>query len=63
LHREIAEVSAQLSYDEVKATIQKQTGVTVPKRQFEECVRRAARDVESFYLETISLKIRDFRKG
>lgn len=49
LHREIAEVSAQLSYDEVKATIQKQTGVTVPKRQLEECVRRAARDFESFY--------------
>ena len=49
LHREIADLVAQLSYDEVKATIQKQTGVTVPKRQLEECAHRAARDFELFY--------------
>jgi len=49
LHREIADTAAQVSYDEMKATIQKQTGVTVPKRQLEECVARAALDFESFY--------------
>jgi hypothetical protein len=49
LHHEIADLVAQLSYDEVKAAIQKQTGVTVPKRQIEECVNRAAQDFELFY--------------
>jgi hypothetical protein len=49
LHREIADAVAQVSYDEVKATIEKQTGVTVPKRQLEECVHRAAQDFELFY--------------
>lgn len=49
MHREIAETVAQVSYDELKATMQKQTGVTVPKRQLEECVQRAAQDFELFY--------------
>jgi hypothetical protein len=49
LHREIADTVAQVSYDELKATIKKQTGVTVPKRQLEECVQRAAWDFEPFY--------------
>jgi hypothetical protein len=49
MQREIAGVAAQLSYDEVKATIQKQTGVTVHKRQLEECVRRVSQDFELFY--------------
>jgi hypothetical protein len=32
MHREIADAAAQVSYDEVKATMQKQTGVTISKR-------------------------------
>lgn len=54
MHREIADVASQMSYDEVKATIEKQTGVTVPKRQIEECVHRAAQDFESFYQQQSS---------
>ena len=49
MQREIADVAAQVSYDEVKATIKKQTSVTVPKRQLEECVQQAAQDFELFY--------------
>lgn len=49
LHREIADVVAELSYDKVEATIQKQTGITVHKRQLEECVHWAAQDFELFY--------------
>jgi hypothetical protein len=61
MHREIADAAAQLSYDEVKATIQKQTGVRVPKRQLEECVRRAAQDFELFYQQRRVATSREFK--
>lgn len=49
LHRQIAEAASKESYDEVKVTIRQQTGVTVAKRQLEQCVGRAAQDFELFY--------------
>jgi hypothetical protein len=49
LQRQIAEASAQLSFDEVLASTHNQTGVKVPKRQVEEIARQAARDFDEFY--------------
>lgn len=49
LQRQTAEASAKESFDEVVTSIRNQTGVSVPKRQVEEAVRRAAQDFESFY--------------
>ena len=48
LQRRNAEAAAKESFDEVVASIHQQTGQTIPKRQAEECTRRAAQDFELF---------------
>ncbi len=49
LQRRVAEEAAKNSFDEVVETIAKTTGGSVPKRQAEEVVQRAARDFDAFY--------------
>lgn len=61
LHRQIAETASKESYDEVASTIRRQTGVTVPKRQLEQCVGRAAQDFESFYEQQRAAKPREVK--
>lgn len=49
LRRRAAEEVAKGSYDEAVATLARATGTTVPKRQIEELVVRAAQDFDAFY--------------
>jgi hypothetical protein len=49
LRRIVAEESAKSSFDEVVELIEKRTGASVPKRQVEELVVRAAQDFDQFY--------------
>jgi hypothetical protein len=49
LRRRVAETTAAQSYDEVMTAINKQTGVSLPKRQCRELAERAAQDFELFY--------------
>jgi hypothetical protein len=45
----VAQAAAQVSFDEVVAQMEHQTGAHVPKRQVEELVQRAAQDFTAFY--------------
>ncbi len=49
MRRRVAEEAAKSSFDETHASIRKNTGGHVPKRQLEELVVRAARDFDAFY--------------
>ena len=49
LRRRAAEEAAKVSFDETVASLAKQTGTAVPKRQVEELVVRAAQDFDAFY--------------
>jgi hypothetical protein len=49
LRRTVAIEAAKVSFDEVVAAVERSTGVTVPKRQAEQLVRRAAVDFDAFY--------------
>lgn len=49
LRRRVAEEAAKSSFDETLASIGKNTGGHVPKRQIEQLVMRAARDFDAFY--------------
>jgi len=49
LRRRVAEEAAKTSFDEVAASIKRNTGGPVPKRQLEELTARAAQDFDAFY--------------
>ena len=49
LTRLLAQQAAQVSFEKAIDFVAQTTGVTVPKRQAEELVRRAAQDFEAFY--------------
>lgn len=49
LRRKVALEAAKVSFDEVVASVERSTGVTVPKRQAEQLARRAAVDFNAFY--------------
>lgn len=49
LRRRAAEEAAKGSYDETVASVARNTGTAVPKRQVEELVSRAAMDFDAFY--------------
>lgn len=49
LRRRVAEEAAKTSFDEVVASIDRNTGGDVPKRQIEELTARAAQDFDAFY--------------
>ena len=53
LRRVVAEESAKSSFDEVVELIAKRTGASVPKRQVEELVVRAAQDFDLFYRDRL----------
>ncbi len=50
LRRLVASEAAKVSFDEVVAAVKTATGVDIPKRQVEELARRAAQDMEAFYV-------------
>lgn len=62
LRRRSAEAASKESYGEVTDSIEKQTGVAIPKRQVEELARRAAQDFESFYRQQRSQNAREVKK-
>lgn len=62
LRRRSAEATAKESYDEVTSSIEKQTGVAIPKRQVEELASRAAQDFDSFYQRQRSQSAREVKK-
>ncbi len=49
LRRRAAETAAQTSFDEVVSSLERSTGVRVPKRQAEQLITRAAQDFDTFY--------------
>lgn len=49
LRRKVALEAAKVSFDEVVASVERSTGVTVPKRQAEQLAQRAAVDFDAFY--------------
>ena len=49
LRRKVALEAAKVSFDEVVASVERNTGVKVPKRQAEQLARRAAVDFDAFY--------------
>jgi hypothetical protein len=51
VRRRAAIEAAQSSFDEGAKTLEMYTGAHVPKRQFEELVKRAAQDFEAFYAQ------------
>jgi len=51
VRRRVAIEAAKGSFDEGVKTLERYTGAHVPKRQFEELVKRAARDFEEFYAQ------------
>lgn len=53
LQRMAAEESAKSSFDEVVELIEKRTGASLPKRQVEEAVVRAAQDFDLFYRDRL----------
>lgn len=62
LRRRSAEATAKESYDEVAVSIEKQTGVVIPKRQVEELASRAAHDFDLFYRQQRSQNAREVKK-
>ena len=59
LRRKVAIEAAKVSFDEVVAAVERDTGVTVPKRQVEQLARRAAIDFDAFYEQRTHDKIAD----
>jgi hypothetical protein len=57
LRRKIALEAAKVSFDEVVASVENNTGVTVPKRQVEQLAKRAATDFDAFYEQRIHDKV------
>ena len=51
VRRRVAIEASKSSFDEGVKTLEMYTGAHVPKRQFEELVKRAARDFEAFYAQ------------
>jgi hypothetical protein len=51
VRRRVAIEAAKGSFDEGTKTLEMYTGAHVPKRQFEELVKRAAQDFEAFYAQ------------
>jgi hypothetical protein len=62
LRRRVAEAVAKESYDEVISSIEKQTGVRIPRRQIEQLACRAAQDFNLFYETQRSQSARDVKK-
>ena len=52
VRRRVAETAARTSFDATVDTIERTTGASVPKRQAEELVQRAAQDFEVYYDQT-----------
>jgi hypothetical protein len=57
LRRKVAVEAAKVSFDEVVGSVERDTGVTVPKRQVEQLARRAAVDFDAFYEQRTHDKI------
>lgn len=53
VRRELAQLCANDAYDPAVATLERLTGVHVPKRQAEQLVRRASKDVCAFYTQQV----------
>ena len=53
VRREAVKSATQGSFDKTVQTLAELTGVTIPKRQVEELIRRAATDFTAFYEETM----------
>jgi len=53
VRRELAQLCANDAYDPAVATLERLTGAHVPKRQAEELVRRASKDVCAFYTQQV----------
>ena len=53
VRRELAQLCANDAYDPAVATLERLTGAHVPKRQAEELVRRASKDVCAFYAQQV----------
>lgn len=51
LRRRTAEEAAKASFDEAVASIGRNTGTKIPKRQLEQLVARAAEDFDAFYVQ------------
>jgi hypothetical protein len=62
LRRRVAEAVAKESYDEVIGSLEKQTGVGIPRRQIEQLACRAAQDFNLFYEKQRSQSARDVKK-
>jgi hypothetical protein len=62
LRRRVAEAVAKESYDEVISSIEKQTGVRIPRRQIEQLACRAAQDFNLFYETQRSQSACDVKK-
>ncbi len=52
VRRRVAETAARTSFDATVETIERTTGASVPKRQAEQLVQRAAQDFEAYYDQT-----------
>ena len=52
LRRRVAETAARMSFDATVETIKRTTGASVPNRQAEQLVQRAAQDFEGYYEQT-----------
>ncbi len=52
VRRRLAETAARTSFDATVETIKRTTGASVPKRQAEQVVQRAAQDFEEYYDQT-----------
>jgi hypothetical protein len=57
LRRKAALEAAKGSFDETVASLARETGTPVPKRQVEELVQRAAVDFDAFYAQRASAKV------
>lgn len=53
IRRQAAKNAARGSYEVTVETLCERTGVTVPKRQVEELIKRAAADFDAFYQQTL----------
>jgi hypothetical protein len=59
VRRLVAQTASVASFDETLAELRRTTGAATGKRQIEELVERAARDVDAFYAERGALALRE----
>lgn len=53
LRRKVALEAAKVSFDEVVSSVERDTGVSIPKRQVEQLAQRAAADFDAFYEQRV----------